>query len=516
MKLEFLIYISFIIYGLGFTALFFRSKVIVTYSCLFISSFMMRYFIATQDDFLHSWDERYHALVGKNLAKHPFEPTLKDNPILPCNNLDWQSGNVWVHKQPIFLFQIAASIKVFGNSEMAVRFPSIVMGALLSLLIFRIGSITSNSLSGYFASGMFIFSFFQLEQTAGVIGMDHNDIAFAFYVTLSIWGYLEYLESGNKRFVYMIALATAFGTLTKWLPALAIYGVWVIDAVLLDKQKRIHEIFLLFKSFCVSILIWGSWQIYILLRWPIETKFEYEFNRRHFSEELEGHGGNWDYHIKMFDSQYGAYAFILLFVGLLIFLLDKSKKRYKTLFLLIPISTYLVFSIAKTKSFAYVFYISPIVFTIIGYGLYQIITLITAQVLNKVLKYVFYCAILIFYCNYQLSAKNLYKCHVLGQSEYINNYRSVLQHNANIYKQLDIVASDCDIIFNCRNMQIVDAEFYSDKTVYSWFPDSTTIDSLIDADYKIGAFQGFSNQQLPDYIKNNNKIQIIDLIQATE
>ncbi|HMU69185.1 MAG TPA: hypothetical protein PKC38_04220, partial [Chitinophagales bacterium] len=97
---------------------------------------MMRYFIATQDDFLHSWDERYHALVGKNLAKHPFEPTLKDNPILPCNNLDWQSGNVWVHKQPIFLFQIAASIKVFGNSEMAVRFPSIVMGALLSLLIF--------------------------------------------------------------------------------------------------------------------------------------------------------------------------------------------------------------------------------------------------------------------------------------------------------------------------------------------------------------------------------------------
>lgn len=516
MQLEYLIYLSFLVYGLGFTVLFFRNKLVVVYTCLFISSFMMRYFIASQDNFLHSWDERYHALVAKNLTKHPLEPTLKDNPILPSNNLDWQSGNIWVHKQPVFLYQIAASVKVLGNTEMAVRFPSVIMGAFLSLLIFRIGSITTNSLSGYFAAGLFTFSFFQLEQTAGVIGMDHNDIAFAFYVTLSIWAYLEYQQGSNKNFIYLIAIATAFGTLTKWLPALAIYGVWFINLFLLNKQNIKNKLFKLVKSFSLSTLIWGSWQIYILLRWPVEAKFEYEFNRRHFSEVLEGHGGNWDYHIQMFDNQYGQYAFILLFIGLIIFLLDKSKNNFKTLYLLIPLSTYLVFSIAKTKSFAYVFYISPLLFSIIGYGLTEIIALITLRAQNKAIHYTFYCAILLFYCNYQLSAKTLYKSHVLGQSEYINNYRHVLQHNADIYKQLDSVASDCDIIFNCRNMQAVDAEFYSNKTVYSWYPDSLTLDSLLNSGYSIGAFQSFSNQQLPDYIKSNNNVKIIDLVQETE
>jgi 4-amino-4-deoxy-L-arabinose transferase len=38
---------------------------------------------AASDPFLHEWDERFHALVAKNLASHPLVPTLYDDPALP-------------------------------------------------------------------------------------------------------------------------------------------------------------------------------------------------------------------------------------------------------------------------------------------------------------------------------------------------------------------------------------------------------------------------------------------------
>ena len=36
----------------------------------------------SMDPYLHEWDERYHALVAKNLMPHPLKPTLYDNPVL--------------------------------------------------------------------------------------------------------------------------------------------------------------------------------------------------------------------------------------------------------------------------------------------------------------------------------------------------------------------------------------------------------------------------------------------------
>ncbi len=38
---------------------------------------------------LHDWDERYHALVAKNMIEQPFKPMLYKNPVLPYDYKDW-------------------------------------------------------------------------------------------------------------------------------------------------------------------------------------------------------------------------------------------------------------------------------------------------------------------------------------------------------------------------------------------------------------------------------------------
>ncbi len=55
---------------------------------LVAAGFLLRFY-AGSDLFLHNWDERYHALVARNLVFHPLKPTLYDNPVLrrnwPCD-----------------------------------------------------------------------------------------------------------------------------------------------------------------------------------------------------------------------------------------------------------------------------------------------------------------------------------------------------------------------------------------------------------------------------------------------
>src|ERR1041385_4766087 len=57
------------------------------------------------DPFLNPWDERFHALVAKNLMNHPLMPTLYDDTILNMDYYDnWAHYHIWLHKPPLFLW----------------------------------------------------------------------------------------------------------------------------------------------------------------------------------------------------------------------------------------------------------------------------------------------------------------------------------------------------------------------------------------------------------------------------
>src|SRR5215203_2721773 len=90
------------------------------------------------DPFLHHWDEHFHALVAKNMIQHPLRPMLITDPVIPYKISNWVSNHIWVHKQPLFLWQMALSIHLLGFTEIAVRMPSLIMTSLSILLTYRI------------------------------------------------------------------------------------------------------------------------------------------------------------------------------------------------------------------------------------------------------------------------------------------------------------------------------------------------------------------------------------------
>ena len=60
-------------------------------------------FSSLLDPFLNLWDERFHALVAKNLMNHPLMPTLYDDPVVSMAYDRWDRATIWLHKQPLFL-----------------------------------------------------------------------------------------------------------------------------------------------------------------------------------------------------------------------------------------------------------------------------------------------------------------------------------------------------------------------------------------------------------------------------
>src|SRR3954469_18267269 len=63
-----------------------------------LGGLILRVFVAS-DLFLHEWDERYHALVAKNLMSNLLLPRLYASPLLNYDCREWASNYIWLHKQ---------------------------------------------------------------------------------------------------------------------------------------------------------------------------------------------------------------------------------------------------------------------------------------------------------------------------------------------------------------------------------------------------------------------------------
>src|ERR1051326_526477 len=279
--------------------LFLNGKMKFSLVALFIAALMLRFTMATIDPFLNLWDEQYHALVAKNMMQHPFTPMLVTNPVLPYYFENWSKNHIWLHKQPLFLWQMALSMKLFGVNEFAVRLPSAIMSALCVLLIFRMGKLLMNEKVGWYAAFLFAFSNFQLEFALGRINTDHNDLAFMFYVTASIWAWLEYEHSKKIKWIILTGVFSGMAVLVKWLTGLLVFGGWTLALLFVKEERSKWKNYrnILF-SFFIALAVFLPWQIYKSMMFPIESAIEYKFYALHFTIPLDGHDGPWWYHFE--------------------------------------------------------------------------------------------------------------------------------------------------------------------------------------------------------------------------
>ncbi len=478
---------------------------------LVLGGLSLRIFVALLNTYLTLWDEQFHALVAKNMMEHPFHPMLYKNPVLAYDASNWTAGHTWLHKQPLFLWQMALSMKIFGVNVFGLRFPSILMSTLVIFFIYKIGSLTVNKKTGYYGGLLFALSNFALELTAGVIHTDHNDVAFLFYVVGSVWAWVEYEHADLKRktgYLLLIGVFSGCAILVKWLTGFLVFSGWGLSILLIKERRNnlkryVHLLF----SFGIALLLFLPWQLYILNAFPELSRHEYLLNSRHFYEVIEGHGGDFWWHFNVAESIYGLHPLLLVFC-VSIFYLSIKNKVFKVAFLSYVLLVYIFFGIAATKMIAFTYSVSFLMYLSIAavIAVFFEFVLLRNYFHSKKLQYFFYTSI----CIAVISALNL-------NIEKIQEQHTLFKKDNNSYlglklKAVPVITSlskkikniDNYVVLNCHSEDNIPIMFFNDVVAaYPQIPDSTACEGIKRKGYKIAVFE---NTQLPSYLMNDKDV----------
>jgi 4-amino-4-deoxy-L-arabinose transferase-like glycosyltransferase len=461
---------------------------------LVICGLLLRIYTSA-DFFLHAWDERYHALVAKNLIRHPLIPTLYDNPVLTYDYKSWVANHIWVHKQPLPLWGMAASMWLFGVNEIALRLPSILLSTIGIYLMYIIGSYFFNKKTGYLAAFFFSVNGLIIELTAGRVATDHIDIYFLFFVELAVVFSIYFAQKGKMIFNILAGISIGAAILSKWLPALIVLPIWLLLVVDTGKFKP-KEILTQFIILIVtSILVFLPWQIYIYHAFPLEARWEAGFNLKHITEALEEQTGPFYYFINKIRINYGE----LIYLPLLWFLWKTlknpgDKKRLAiSIWFMVP---FLFFSYAITKMQAYLLFASPALFIMTA----EFWLMLAAYRKNHRLKWAFNLILIL-----------LIALPIRYSIERIKPFDKKDRNPqwVNDLKTLNESKITNGILFNYNNP--IEAMFYTDITVYQNIPENNILMDLQQKGYHILIND---NGNVPERIKTVTGIKTVKLTSA--
>ncbi|MEN8201732.1 MAG: glycosyltransferase family 39 protein [Bacteroidota bacterium] len=456
---------------------------------------MVLYLYVSTDFFLHEWDERYHALVAKNLLKHPFIPTLYDHPILPYDYKNWVGNHIWVHKQPVPLWTMAASMYVFGINELALRLPSILMSSLGIWLTYKIGKYFYNSKTGVLAAFLFSVNGLIIELTGGRVATDHFDIFFLFFILLAIFFTIKYVQQKKTYYTIIVGVCVGVAILTKWFTALIILPIWIL-IITQERNFNLRNTIVQFSLLLITIsAVFLPWQIYIFHEFPQEAAWEAEFNFRHFTEVIEGRSGPFYYFLNKIRINYG--ELIYLPVGWFIWKTwkeYKNKKRFALfIWFLVPL---VVFSFAKTKMQGYLLFTAPVYFLMTA----EFFFALQRKIKDLRIKWP---ATLILALLIILPVR--YGIERIKPFEIRDRNPSWVQS----LKSLNKEPISKGVLLNYENP--IEAMFYTKLTAYAKLPDEEKIRELIEQGYTVIIND---NDHIPDHLANMDGVTIKKLIPA--
>lgn len=476
---------------------------------LFSGAISLGFFISNLDPFLNLWDEQFHALVARNMVETPLMPRLYPVPILEYTHTDWTQNYIWLHKQPLFLWQIALSIKLFGASELAVRLPGILMFALAALFVYRIGKIAYSDRVGFFGAVFFISVNYLLELLTGKHSTDHNDVAFLFYVTASFWAWFEYQAKKSVYWIVLIGIFSGCAILVKWLVGLLIYAVWFLTIGANNRKDffRIKNYYPMLIAFGVTMLITLPWQLFILNAYPVEATYEFKLNSTHFFHAVEGHGGDFWYHFRVLKKIYGSGDLIpfLLLAGLIIFLIGTRHRKYRIAIGAAVVIVYGFFSIAATKMDSFCIIVLPFVMLGMAAFVDKIFLWIAGKNrfhwLNNLFQF-----IIIGGLSYSFINLSKVAGYHVDKGNAVNELRS---QNLKLMQFIDQLPREVKeqpyVVFipNHRLKSSVPVMFYTHVIAYDFIPTQEQLEKVWKQSYAVAIED---NGNLPDYIREDARI----------
>lgn len=479
---------------------------------LVVASLVIGYFMANLDPYLNLWDEQYHAVVAKNLISNPLKPTLYIDPILGYDYQTWTNNHVWLHKQPLFLWQMALSIKLFGVNALAVRIPSVIMHAIIPIFIYRIGVCAKKRDSGYYGALLFAVAYFPLELIVGKYSTDHNDIAFLFYLTGSFWAWFEYERTKRWQWIVLIGLFSGGAVLVKWLMGTLVLIVWFLSTFLFDSAKRwkLKSYFHLAFASIVSIVVFLPWQLYAIYHYPKEYFHEYERTNAHLWEAIEGHSESVFFHFTDgLKTLYGSGAltpFILL--GALILLVVKLENvKHKFVIAFSVIFVYLLYTLAQTKMIAFPIIVAPFIFLALGNLMSSFFKFIASKVNIRWVNFSITIGVVLLFSYMNLNLKKIQNYHTDWRPNDNENRAMELAEMESIELIKESVDQDY-VVFNTNITYDgrISTMFYTGTTAYGFIPSIEQLNTLKRLKKKI-AILDMGN--LPSYIIDDSAIKKI-------
>ena len=486
---------------------------------LFLGALGLGYFMANLDPFLILWDEQYHALVAKNMSDHPLKPMLYAEPVLPFDYRDWTANHIWLHKQPLFLWQMALSIELFGNNELAVRLPSVIMHAIIPLFLYRIGKIALSPAAGFYGALFFACAYFPLELIVGRYSTDHNDVAFMFYFAATFWAWFEYRHSGKKYRIVLVGILSGMAVLVKWLLGLFIFPCWALVIFLSEKNNRFRLKTYLpaVYAFLISLLVFLPWQIFIHMNYPAEAGWELQLNARHFHEAIEGHSQPLFYH---FDAAlkriYGSGFLIpfLLLAGLIALLIRSKNKAYRWMFAVVVVLVYVFYTAAATKMLSFTIVLAPFIYLGLGALIEAFLSWLTSLRKMIVISHVLKILLPLYIVFMVLNLSKISNSHTMWKPNDNHNRAGELLEMSFIDKLPELLPHDDYVIFNAGitvNGHIP-LMFYTDFVAYDFIPTEEQIRMVREKGKEVAVFDLHG---LPEYIHHDDRILKLDISKQT-
>jgi 4-amino-4-deoxy-L-arabinose transferase-like glycosyltransferase len=319
---------------------------------------------AGSDLFIHTWDERYHALVAKNLIAHPLTPTLYDHPALPYDFRDWHANHVWLHKPPLALWLGAGGMAVLGVNEIALRLPGLILSTLAVFLTFLIGRRLFDERVGLLAAAFHAVHGYLLQLPGGRVPVDHVDNVLIFFVELGIFLAVVYAQQPRRWLLPAIGAATGLAVLSKWIPGLLVYPIWIV--LVWGKERPRAMAAHLAAMALATLVVVLPWQLHVRRAFPVDAAWNDAYNLRHFTEPIDGLGGSPLFHLEQMPRYFGELIYVPIAFFLAALALRREPRRLAPVaaWWLLP---YFIFSLAATKMNAYVMIAAPAVCLIQAY-----------------------------------------------------------------------------------------------------------------------------------------------------
>ncbi|MCL2877402.1 MAG: glycosyltransferase family 39 protein [Acidobacteria bacterium] len=183
---------------------------------------------------------------------------------------DWvtpyANGVRFIDKPPMLYWLTAASLRVFGVTEFAVRFPAVCAVSAIALLLLFLGRKAGGPFAGFVAGSAFAFCAGTFLFTL----MAFPDIFFVFFLTLAVTAfYVWYRDDRNPVFPALLFYAASAGAvLSKGLIGLAfpaaIALLFLIWSRNFSRLRHFHPV----KGTLLFFLVAAPWHVLAAVRNP--------------------------------------------------------------------------------------------------------------------------------------------------------------------------------------------------------------------------------------------------------